>query len=79
MNKQDRKDVQGLDSRMKDMEIMQNETSEQLYEIRTNHLEHLWNKVKLLNLKINTALGGLVFIAIMIAILGCMIAFWKGG
>ena len=54
-----------------DLYACNNDVAESLHEIKTNHLRHL-------NLKINVTLGGLAFIGIMIALLGCMIAFWKG-
>lgn len=63
--------IEKFEEEITDIRILQNEQAETLQEIKTNHLPHL-------NLKINITLGGLVFIAIMIALLGCMIAWAMG-
>jgi len=59
--------IQDNKQRDQDIPIHYNDVSEQLSEIKGNHLKHL-------NLKINVTLSGLVFIAIMLTILGIMIA-----
>jgi type IV secretory pathway component VirB8 len=76
MNDQDRKEIEELRGKVGDIEILQNDTSEQLYEIRTNHLAHLWNKVKILDVKININL--FAQIAIILGILAAIITFLKG-
>jgi len=71
MDDKDRKDFNELKGDVRDIYANQNELGEDMHDIKTNHLPHI-------NLKINITLGGLVFIAIMIAILGCMIAWGVG-
>ena len=70
MNGQDRKDIDGLKTDVNDLYACYNDLGESVDEIKTNHLPHL-------NMKVNFVLGGLAFIGVMIAILGCMIAFAK--
>ena len=67
--------VVGLKDDINDLYGCYNDVSESLDEIKNNHLVHLEAKCKLVNLKANVTIAGLAFIAIMIAILGCMIAF----
>ena len=61
MNEQDRNEIKKLGVRIGNLE-------KAVEKILKNHLPHL-------NMKLNITLGGLVFIAVMIALLACMIAF----
>lgn len=71
MDKQDRKEIEELKNEVKGLSFNFNGLSKIVKDIKENHLKHL-------NLKINITLAGLAFIAIMIAILGCMIAWGVG-
>ena len=66
MTENENKQLGVLETRVKGVEINLDELSKQVKIIRDNDLPHL-------NLKLNITLGGLVFIAIMIAILGIII------
>ena len=66
MNESENRRLDVLETRVKALEINLDELSKQVKKIRENDLPHL-------NLKLNITLGGLVFIAIMIAILGVVV------
>jgi len=61
-----------------DLYACYNEVAESLHEIKTNHLAHLDAKIDKAIFRSSVSIGGLAFIAVMIALLGCMIAFWAG-
>ena len=71
MDKQDCKEIEELKNEVKGLSLNFDGLSKLVKDIKDNHLKHL-------NLKINITLGGLLFIAIMIAILGVVVVLVMG-
>ena len=84
MNDLDRKRLDAVEEEVREVYIVVSDVAGDVYEIKTNHLHDIDEKLVECGVKVDKSLfrsavtiGGLAFIGVMIAILGCMVAFAK--